>query len=131
MMRLRRLATRARTLIFCALASPASFASDCPEALRGGWQGLLPIRDLFEVEISLVVSADGNASATIRTADGPQPAIAWKRAGEEAWVYLQANRPALAFNGRVSPDKHSIDGFIDNGSRVPRLLKRHFSWPEI
>ena len=113
----------------CLLAMTSnSHGQSCPDDIRGGWEGVLSSKKLFEIEISVRTDEDGSYSGGLKTSGGDERLVVW-RDGES--LRMQSNVLPLAFDGRPSADGTQIIGFIDYSSnlyRVTLTATNEMSW---
>jgi CubicO group peptidase (beta-lactamase class C family) len=99
-------------------AGEVSQVQDCPDGLRGAWHGSLPASVLFEVQLVVVGTEDGEFIAEIESEMGLERVTAW---AEGAYLRFQSEIRPLSFRGRISPDGSRLDGFIEQGSALFRV----------
>ncbi len=119
-----KIGTRARSgwlgwlLFSIVLGPPAAHAQACPEALFGAWTGSLAVRDLFELNLTVRESGNGDFEAEIGTSRGAEVVPVWL---DGRHLRFQSARASISFDGMVSDDGSRIGGFMQSGSHVARV----------
>ncbi len=103
-----------------ALAGPLSpsYETPCLQQLHGAWTGVLPLRDLFQVRITIRERAAGSFVARIRSSRGDEEVPIWI---DGTHLRFQSTELPLAFDGMLSGDGASIGGFVRHASSITRV----------
>ena len=102
----------------CLLPVQASLAQSCPSSIHGGWEGEVPIKALFQITIELEMDADGVYAGRLVSSGSDEKLAVWN---DTRSLRMQSERSALAFEGRPSPDRETIDGFVYFSSNIYRV----------
>ena len=105
-------------VIVCLLPLQFAVADSCPGQIRGGWETELPVSALFKITLELERLADGEFTARLVSGGVAEDIDVWRDAGS---LRLQSGRSAIAFEGRLSSDGQTIDGFVDFASSLYRI----------
>jgi len=107
-----------------AAVSRTARAQDCPPTLRGAWTGTLPADSLLRLRLTVQQRPDGGFVGGIASAERRETVPIWLDGGH---LRFQGIAVPLAFDGVVSADGQTVDGFLYDGSRVTRLRLPHGS----
>ena len=102
-------------LVAGGILQPA-YGQECGDFL-GAWTGTLPVRELFELRLTVREEADGEFEAEIRSSRDAEAVPVWL---DGQHLRFQSTRAALAFDGLVSQDGSRIGGFVQTASHVIR-----------
>lgn len=105
-------------LAVCVLPVQAVVAQSCPIAIRGGWEAVVPIKALFKITIELEMDAEGKYAGRL-VSSGSDEKLAVRN--DTRSLRMHSERFALTFEGRPSPDRETIDGFVNFSSNIYRV----------
>ncbi|MEJ2481617.1 MAG: serine hydrolase [Gemmatimonadota bacterium] len=109
------------------LPAAHSRPGDCPSGLAGAWRGELPASVLFLVHLTVAGSTESGFHAEIDSEAGREKVRAWT---EGPYLRFQSETAFLSFRGRISADSSRIDGFIQQGSSLVRMVLTAPETPE-
>ena len=100
---------------------PHARAQACPEALPGAWTGRLPIEALLAVRLVVREQAPDRLVASIASQQ-VHDEIPIRR--DEHRLRVQSSIIPIAFDGVLADDRSRIDGFLQHGSIIERVVLR-------
>lgn len=93
-------------------------AQSCPDEIRGGWQGRLSLHALFDVTIVLEMEAEGKFAGRLISPQRAEDLDVWR---DKQGLRMQSGNYAIAFQGRMSPNRETVEGFVDYASNLYRV----------
>jgi len=96
----------------------SAFAQECSTELRGGWEGKFQSNLLFKSQISIRHDDSGKFVGSLESSGGKEVFIV-SQSGQD--LKFQSDSSSLTFDGRLSTDKSTIDGFIGYASDLYRV----------
>lgn len=96
-------------------------AQSCPDEIRGGWQGTLPLPALFDVAIVLEMETEDRFTGRLISRQKTEDLDVWR---DNQGLRMQSENFAIAFQGRMSPNRETVEGFVDYASNLYRIRLR-------
>lgn len=97
----------------------ASPVHACPDGLAGAWHGYLPVAPLFDLQVAVAEGSGGDFTVTIRTQATTETISGW---AEGPYLRFQSETSPLSFRGMFSSDGDSLEGFLQQGSSLVRIV---------